>query len=143
MAVVVDRGRRSKRRDHFERRFSLPNSFRSSLLESFSTFFRLAGRFRPARFMKNTSMDIADRYGSLLRRRLTSADFFSDRAIRAGSFQENTPVSRSSALLCLVTVADHFPPGFGRGISGNPKHGPPKWEPSFCAPVANRGGASN
>src|SRR5947207_5986946 len=51
---------------------------------------------------------MAERYGSLLRRVLACADFFNDRAIFAGSFQVNTPRSRSSALLRRVTLADHF-----------------------------------
>ena len=46
---------------------------------------------------------IADRYGSLFRRRLWSAERLSERAMRCGSFHVNTLRSRSSALLCAVT----------------------------------------
>jgi len=51
-------------------------------------------------------MDIAERYGSLFRRRLRSAECLSDRAMRRGSFHVNTLLSRSSALLWAVTSAD-------------------------------------
>src|SRR5581483_6275129 len=40
------------------------------------------------------------------RRLLASADRFSDRAIRFGSLQENTPESRSRELLVSVTCRD-------------------------------------
>src|SRR5262249_33949256 len=42
-----------------------------------------------------------------LRRVLISAERFKDAAMRCGSFQVNTPGSRSSALLCRITSADH------------------------------------
>lgn len=51
-------------------------------------------------------MDIADWNGVPLRRRLRSADRFNDSAIRCASFNLNTPLSRSSALLWRVTFAD-------------------------------------
>jgi hypothetical protein len=38
-----------------------------------------------------------------LRRLLRSADRFNDAAIRLGSREVNTPLSKSSASLCLVT----------------------------------------
>ena len=50
---------------------------------------------------------MAERYGSLFRRVLLCADAFSDLAILAGSSHVNTSLSRSKALLCLVTSADH------------------------------------
>src|SRR5271156_5831978 len=53
-------------------------------------------------------MDIADRYGSALRRRLRSADAFSDLAIFLGSFDLKMSRSRSRASLCSVTSADHL-----------------------------------
>src|SRR5271168_6186 len=53
-------------------------------------------------------MDIADRYGSALRRRLRSADAFSDLAILLGSFDLKMSRSRSRASLCSVTSADHL-----------------------------------
>jgi len=42
---------------------------------------------------------------------LFSADRFNDRAIFLGSFFLNTLSSKSSALLCSVTLRDHFFPG--------------------------------
>src|ERR1700678_2762300 len=53
-------------------------------------------------------MDIADRYGSAFRRRLRSADTFSDLAISFGSFDLKISRSRSRASLCSVTSADHL-----------------------------------
>jgi len=52
------------------------------------------------------SIDIAERYGSALRRRLTSADRLSDAAMRRALENVNTPGSRSSASLVRVTRAD-------------------------------------
>jgi len=49
---------------------------------------------------------MAERNGEALRRVLLSADCLSDSAIFFGSVQVNTPCSRSSALLSLVTVPD-------------------------------------
>src|SRR5438093_1370132 len=49
---------------------------------------------------------MADRYGSLLRRLLCSAERLSERATRRGSLRENTPFSRSSALLVSVMCCD-------------------------------------
>lgn len=58
-------------------------------------------------------MDIAERNGSALRRWLCSAECFSDSAICRGSFQVNTPGSRSKALLVSVTCCDQrLLPGF-------------------------------
>ena len=56
--------------------------------------------------MKNTSMDMADRKGSALRRLLFSADRLRERAIRLGSDNVKTPRSRSSASLSRVTRPD-------------------------------------
>jgi len=76
---------------------------------------RCAGKFLPARFKYKLSIDIADRNGSALRRRLRSAERLSDNAMRRGSSQVKTPPRRSSASLCWVTSADHCwaiaPPG--------------------------------
>src|SRR5919204_558861 len=49
---------------------------------------------------------MAERKGSAFRRRLRSAERFSERAIRRGSSCEKTPRSRSSALLVSVTRFD-------------------------------------
>ena len=49
---------------------------------------------------------MAERYGSLLRRRLRFAESFRECATCAGSVLRNTPCSRSSALLCFVTCPD-------------------------------------
>ena len=49
---------------------------------------------------------MAERNGSALRRPLRSAERLSDRAIARGSFNENTPVSRSRASLVSVTRCD-------------------------------------
>jgi hypothetical protein len=51
-------------------------------------------------------MDMADWSGVPFRRMLSSAERLSDSAIFLGSFQVNTPGSRSSALLRFVTSAD-------------------------------------
>ena len=56
--------------------------------------------------MWKLSMDIAERNGSALRRRLWSADLFNDAAIARGERRVKTPVSRSSASLVLKTRAD-------------------------------------
>ncbi len=48
----------------------------------------------------------ADCFGCVFRRVLLSADCLSDNAILFGSVQVNTPSSRSSALLSLVTLPD-------------------------------------
>lgn len=53
-------------------------------------------------------MDIADRYGLLFLLLLRSADRFNDCAICLGSLFLNTPFSKSSALLCCITLPDHF-----------------------------------
>ena len=53
-------------------------------------------------------MDMAERYGADLRRRLRSAERLSDRAIAVGVFLAKTWRSRSSASLLRVTEADHF-----------------------------------
>ena len=49
---------------------------------------------------------MADWKGSLFRRRLRSAERFKERAMLRGSSRENTPGSRSSALLVWVTRRD-------------------------------------
>src|ERR1019366_8256234 len=51
---------------------------------------------------------MADCRGELFLRELVSADFFSDWAIRFGSFHVKTPYSRSRALLCWVTSPDQY-----------------------------------
>lgn len=51
---------------------------------------------------------MAERYGSLLRRRLCSADRLSDWAMAVGSASLKTPGSRSSALLVSVTWRDQY-----------------------------------
>lgn len=56
--------------------------------------------------MWKLSMDMADRNGSALRRRLWSADLFNDAAMARGERRVKTPVSRSSASLVLMTRAD-------------------------------------
>ena len=52
------------------------------------------------------SIDIAERNGALLRRRLCSAERFSERAMARGLRFVKTPCSRSSALLVRMTRAD-------------------------------------
>src|ERR1051325_3372092 len=52
-------------------------------------------------------MDIAERNGLLLRRRLRSTERFREPAMLRGSVREKTPGSRSSALLFSVTCRDH------------------------------------
>src|SRR5260370_39116128 len=51
-------------------------------------------------------IDMADRNGSVLRRRLRSAERFSERAIRFGSSKVKTRGSKASALLSFVTFCD-------------------------------------
>src|SRR5262245_24997880 len=51
---------------------------------------------------------MADRYGDDLRRTLRSAERLSERAISPGVLLAKTLLSKSSALLSRVTVADHF-----------------------------------
>jgi hypothetical protein len=53
-------------------------------------------------------MDMAERYGADLRRRLRSAERLSDRAIAVGVLLAKTRRSKSSASLLRVTEADHF-----------------------------------
>jgi hypothetical protein len=50
---------------------------------------------------------MADRKGSVFRRRLRSAERLSERAIARELSRENTPLSRSSASLVAVTRWDH------------------------------------
>ncbi len=57
--------------------------------------------------MYRFSIDIADWKGPAFRRVLASADRFSERAIRRGSSDVNTPGSRSSASLRSATCRDH------------------------------------
>ena len=52
-------------------------------------------------------MDMAERYGADLRRRLRSAERLSDRAIAVGVLAK-TRRSKSSASLLRVMEADHF-----------------------------------
>jgi hypothetical protein len=54
-------------------------------------------------------MNMAALNGGDLRRLLVSTEFFSDLAIFLGSFQVNTPCSRSRALLSRVTLAVQSP----------------------------------
>ena len=61
----------------------------------------------PARLIWKLSMDIAERKGSDLRRRLRSAERLSDSAICLGVLFVKTPFSRSSALLVCITRRDH------------------------------------
>lgn len=61
----------------------------------------------PARLMWKLSIDIAERYGALLRRLLCSAERLRDSATARGLRRVNTPFSRSSALLVRITRADH------------------------------------
>ena len=65
--------------------------------------------------MWKLSMDMADRNGSALRRRLWSADLFNDAAMARGERRVKTPVSRSSASLVLMTRADQR---FGLALAG-------------------------
>src|SRR5215469_12528661 len=55
-------------------------------------------------------MESAERKGLLFRRALLSADRFNDAAIRLGSRDVKTPLSRLSASLCSVTFRDHRRP---------------------------------
>src|SRR6266446_4753627 len=55
-------------------------------------------------------MESAERKGLLFRRRLLSADRFNDAAIRLGSRNVKTPLSRVSASLCSVTCCDQRRP---------------------------------
>src|SRR5215813_10733941 len=55
-------------------------------------------------------MDMAERNGADLRRRLRSADRFKDAAMRLGSRDANTPLSSVSASLCSVTWRDQRRP---------------------------------
>jgi len=58
------------------------------------------------------SIDMAERNGADLRRRLDSAERFSDRAIARGLFLVKTPGSRSSASLVCMTRRDQREPFF-------------------------------
>src|SRR5499427_3622076 len=55
-------------------------------------------------------MESAERKGLLFRRELLSADRFKDAAIRLGSRDVKTPLSRFSASLCSVTCRDQRRP---------------------------------
>src|SRR5262249_28721947 len=72
--------------------------------------FRSDERFLPARLMKNTSIDMAERKGSVLRLLLRSAERFNDSATARGLVLLKTPSSRSSALLVAVTRPDQSRP---------------------------------
>jgi hypothetical protein len=54
------------------------------------------------------SIDIAERNGALLRRRLRSAERLSDCATARGLRRVKMPGSRSRALLVRITRADHL-----------------------------------
>jgi hypothetical protein len=58
---------------------------------------------------------MAERNGVDLRRELSSADLFKERAIAAALLSLNTPDFKSIALLLLVTLADHLPTPVGLG----------------------------
>jgi len=60
--------------------------------------------------MWNVNIDIAERYGSDLRRWLRSAERLSDAATPRGVRCVNTPGSRSSALLVSITRCDQYLP---------------------------------
>src|SRR5258708_30739392 len=55
-------------------------------------------------------MESAERNGLLFRRELLSADRFKDTAIRLGSRDVKTPLSRLSASLCSITCRDQRRP---------------------------------
>src|SRR6516162_2525766 len=55
-------------------------------------------------------MESAERKGLLFRRELLSADRFKDAAIRLGSRDVKTPLSRLNASLCSVTCRDQRRP---------------------------------
>src|SRR5207248_3890777 len=61
----------------------------------------------PPRLMWKFSIDIAERNGALLRRRLCSAERLSERAMARALDFLKTPRSRSRALLVRMTRADH------------------------------------
>ena len=63
-------------------------------------------------------MESAERNGSALRRRLFSADLFNEAAMRLGSRNVNTPVSRVKASLCSVTRRDHRRPARPSAVAG-------------------------
>lgn len=56
--------------------------------------------------MWKLSIDIAERNGSALRRRLASADLFNEAAMARGERRVKTPLSRSRASLVFMTRAD-------------------------------------
>jgi hypothetical protein len=60
----------------------------------------------PARLIWKFSIDIAERNGALLRRRLRSAERLRDCATARGVRLAKTPLSRSSASLVRMTCAD-------------------------------------
>lgn len=82
----------------------------------------------PARLMKKTSIDIAERKGVVFRRSLRSAERWSESAISCGSCNRNTPGSRSRALLWRVTSCDQRSPPLEaslrlEGFTSNPARG--------------------
>src|SRR5688572_5270947 len=83
-----------------------PKSARNSSFARSSTLRCEADRPLPPRLMWKFSIDIAERKGALLRRRLRSAERFRDRATAPGFFLVKTPRSRTSALLFCMTRAD-------------------------------------
>jgi hypothetical protein len=81
-------------------------------LVRFKTCRRLAESVLPPRLISKLSIDMADLKGLDLRRRLDSADRFSDSAICRALFFLKTPLSKSSASLRCMTRADHLPAVF-------------------------------
>src|SRR5262249_9437672 len=65
-------------------------------------------------------MESAERKGLLFRRELLSADRFKDAAIRLGSREVKTPLSRVSASLCSVTCRDQRRPFRARPLRRAP-----------------------
>ena len=70
--------------------YSRPNCLRSSTLAWSRVRRRLADKFLPARLIKKTSIDSAERKNVVLRRWLFSAERLSDFAMRLGSFNLKT-----------------------------------------------------
>ena len=75
---------------------------------------RSAERFRPPRLMKKFSIYMADWKGNALRRRLRSADRFSEAAICSAPYKRKARDSISSASLVRMTFADHLRVAFLR-----------------------------
>lgn len=73
---------------------------------------------------------MAERNGVDLRRRLDSAERFSDKAIARGLFLVKTPDSRSRASLLCMTRRDHLEPV----LAGVRRLAPPAWLPPERVP---------